>query len=284
MMLQERPSIAEEERHKVSIGNIGPHQTDGRCVRRQSFETRFGKSEAYKRMCEVIHAELSEETKRRGRWRQLRVTRRVDFQKLLCGFTRCRGFRNRLSVFVSRLARCVDYVIENVGSLFFLSLFVVNGGQSQIRCVWRYDGRVCLRSFAVQTSCLAQIAISLFCLGQGELCQDRAFAASLAEILQVSFGFQAIGYELVSRNEVARFRPVRFAVFCRYLFKLLNCAFGTFLLARENRILCTRWRHGIDVCAVNGDGSAHRSLGLFGVFVPPTNKSVNANGDYYDGN
>src|SRR5262249_44975579 len=143
---------------------------------------------------------------------------------------------------------------------------------------------VCPRRFAVQTSCLAQIAISLFGLGQGELCQNSGLAAALAKILQISFGFQAIGYELVSRNEVERFRPVRFAVFCRYLFKLLNCSFGTLLLARENRIFCTRWRRGIDVCAVNGDGSPHRSLGLFGVFVPPTNKSVNANGDYYDGN
>jgi len=51
-------------------------------------------------MGEIVHAELSENTERRRRRRQLCVTRGIDLQKLLRRFTRHMPFRDVLHLIV----------------------------------------------------------------------------------------------------------------------------------------------------------------------------------------
>src|SRR5215510_172989 len=104
MMLQQGPAVAKEERDKISIRDVGCDNADSRGIRGQPFEACFGCSQAYERMSEIVHAELSEEIQRRGRWRKLPVTRGIYLQKLLRSLTRGIRFGNRLAVFVPRFS------------------------------------------------------------------------------------------------------------------------------------------------------------------------------------
>src|SRR6185503_5723743 len=104
-----------------------------------------------------------------------------------------------------RFSRRVYDIEQQVSSFFILALSFVDLREPKMGCFRRYSGTVLFRQVGIKLCCFVELAITLFCLSEGELRKRSDFRdAAFREFLQFADSLRPVEKQPVRGNEVTR--------------------------------------------------------------------------------